>query len=73
MVVALQLTGEPAVVFSPVDGAQEKVLAPVAAIEVLKPLQMVAVVGVTVTTGTALTVMLCVAVLWQPNVVPVTV
>ena len=71
--VTLQVTPAPVVALKPVAGAQVKVEAPVAVMEVLAPKQMVEDPAVTVGTGIAWTVMSCVAVPVHPAVVPLTV
>ena len=68
------MTVAPVDALRPVAGDQLYVDAPEAVIEVEPPLQMVDATGVTVRTGTAFTVMVCVDVLTQPAaLVPVTV
>ena len=73
VVVGLAVTVAPVVADNPVAGLQLYVEAPLAVIDVLLPLQIVAVVGETVTVGTGLTVTVTVAVPVHPLVVPETV
>ena len=69
----MAVTVAPVVADKPVAGLQLYVEAPIAVNDVLLPLQIVAVVGETVTVGTGLTVTVTVAVPVHPLVVPETV
>ena len=74
VVVGFAVTVAPVVADKPVAGLQEYVVAPLAVNDVLLPLQIVAVVGDTVTVGFGFTVIATVAVLVHPfPSVPVTV
>ena len=71
VIVGLQATNDPVVTFRPTEGDQLYVAAPEAVMDVTSPLQMEVDAGVTVSTGTGLTVIVCRAFPEQPADVPV--